>query len=122
MSEAVIEFLSEAGHVQALGKDAFGLGLVTHGAITLVSDNQTHPQPMVVGQVTVAGVNPVLAFKAHQQVNVYAAGLSGGNFTFYFRAQSSAALGLQYWVFDTAGRAVRDPTLADVEAAIYDEF
>lgn len=122
MSEAVIEFLSEAGHVQALGKDAFGLGLVTHGAITLVSDNMTHPQPMVVGQVTVSGVNPVLAFKAHQQVNVYAAALSGGNFTFYFRAQSSVALGLQYWVFDTAARALRDPTLADVEAAIYDEF
>lgn len=122
MSEAVIEFLSEAGHVQALGKDAFGLGLVTHGAITLVNDGQTHPQPMVVGQVTVAGVNPVLAFKAHRQVNVYGAASSGGNFTFYFRAQSSAALGLQYWVFDTAGRAMRDPTLADVEAAIYDEY
>lgn len=122
MSDAVIEFLSENGHVQALGSNAFGLGLVTHGAITLVNDGQTHPQPMVVGRVTVAGVNPVLAFKANRQVNVYGAASSGGNFTFHFRAQSSVALGLQYWVFDTAGRAMRDPTLADVEAAIYDEF
>lgn len=122
MSDVLIEFLSEDGHAQALGSNAFGLGLVTHGAITLVSDNMTHPQPMVVGQVTVAGVNPVLAFKANQQVNVYGAASSGGNFTFYFRAKSSVALGLQYWVFDTAGRAMRDPTLADVEAAIYDEF
>lgn len=120
--DVLIEFLSADGHAQALGANAFGLGLLTHGAITLVNDNQTHPQPMVVGQVTVAGVNPVLAFKANQQVNVYGAANSGGSFTFYFRAQSSVALGLQYWVFDTATQAMRDPTLADVEAAIFDEY
>lgn len=122
MSDVLIEFLSEAGHAQALGKDAFGLGLLTHGAITLVSDNMTHPQPMVVGQVTVSGVNPVLAFKANRQVNVYGVSSGAGSFTFYFRAQSPAAMGLQYWVFDTAGQAMRDPSLADIEAAIYDEF
>ena len=88
----------------------------------MVNDAQTHPQPMVIGQVSVTGVNPVFAYKANGRINVERVNVNGSSFTFYLRAQSGNAIGLQYWIFDTAATATRDPTMAGIVAEIRDEY
>lgn len=120
MSEVAFEVYSQNGSLQATGEGGFGYGLSAYGALTLVDDKMTHPQPMVVGTVTVSGTNPILAFKAHAQINVERVAVSGSNFTFHLRCQSRVPIGLQYWVFDTTGRTLKDTSMNDVEFALYD--
>ncbi|MGU3456562.1 hypothetical protein ACLBV5_09635 [Brevundimonas sp. M1A4_2e] len=122
MADAVIEILSNSGHLQVTGTGGIGYGLSATGAISLVNDGQTHPQPMVVGSVSVTGVNPVFAYKANGNICVERVSVSGSTFTFRVRAQSSVAIGLQYWIFDTAAASVKDPTMAGIVAEIRDEY
>ena len=84
------------------------LQLATFGALVLQDDGGTHPQPIVIGSVTIAGVNPVLAFRGQTdaEINIYRIVSSGGNWTFYFRCRSSTAVGLIYWIFDATGQAL----------------
>lgn len=118
---AIFELYSEAGHLQAYGNNAYGLGLSAYGAVVLEPDAALHPQPMMIGTVTVTGTNPILAFKANSQVNVYRQAVSGSTYTFYLRSQNSSPVGVQYWVFDVAGQASLDNTMSDIVSALYDE-
>lgn len=120
--EAVLEIYSETGNLQVTGTGGIGYGLSATGNLTLVSDGAQHPQPMVVGTITVTGTNPVLAFKASGQVNVTTVTVNGSTVTYRLRAQSRVAIGLQWWLFDAAAMASKDPTLAGVAAGLYDEF
>lgn len=120
--EAILEILREDGTVQVSQDGGIGFGLSATGNVTLVNDNQTHPQPMVVAQVTVQGVTPIMAFKANGRVCIERVSVSGSSHTFYLRAQLSVPIGLQYWIFDTSASAIKDASMADVEAALYDQF
>ena len=121
-TQAVIEVLSETGNIQVTATGGIGYGLSQTGAISLVNDGQAHPQPMVVGSVSVTGVNPVFAYKANGNICVERVSVSGSAFTFRVRAQSSVAIGLQYWIFDTAAASVKDPTMAGIVAEVRDEY
>ncbi|WP_425985845.1 hypothetical protein [Brevundimonas sp. TWP1-2-1b1] len=120
--EAIIEILSNSGRLQVTGSGGIGYGLSATGALTMNNDGQTHPQPMVVTTVNVTGANPVLAFKANGRINVERISVSGSNYAFALRAQSSNAIGLQYWVFDSAASSIKDPTMAGIVAEIRDEY
>jgi hypothetical protein len=120
--EAILEIVREDGSVQVSQDGGIGFGLSATGNVTLVNDNQTHPQPMVVAQVTVQGVIPILAFKSTGRVCIERVSVSGSSFTFYLRAQSSVPIGLQWWAFDTSAAAIKDASMADIEAALYDQF
>ena len=104
------------------GSGGIGYGLSATGALTMNNDGQTHPQPMVVTTVNVTGTNPVLAYKANGRINVERVSASGSNYAFVLRAQSSNAIGLQYWAFDTASSSIKDPTMAGIVAEIADEY
>jgi len=117
-----LEIYSENGGVQVLGDGGISFGLSAANSITLNADPINHPQPMVVGKVVVTGTNPVLAWKATGNICLERITNSGSTFTFNLRAQSSQPIGLQYWVFDTTARSTKDPSMADIEAAFYDEY
>lgn len=121
MAEAVIQFYSASGNLQVTGSGGIGYGLSATGSLTLVDDGVNHPQPMVVGTVTVNGVNPVLAWKASGAICLERTTVNGSTFTFRLRAQSRNPIGLQYWVFDTAAQSVKDPTMAGIAAEVRDE-
>ncbi len=118
----MIEILSESGHLQVTGTGGIGYGLSATGAVTLTSDAQNHPQPMVIGSVSVTGQNPVLTYKANGRINVERVSVSGSTFTFNLRAQSSGSIGVQYWIFDSAAQSIKDPTMAGIVAEFRDEF
>lgn len=118
----MLEIYSEDGDVQVLGDGGIGFGLSATGNLTLVDDGQAHPQPMVVGTVTVTGTNPILAWKGVGAICLERITVSGSTFTFRLRAKSNTNIGLQYWVFDTAASATKDPTMAGIEAAFYDQY
>jgi hypothetical protein len=122
VSDAIFEILSETGNLQVTGSGGIGYGLSATGAVSMVNDGATHPQPMVVAQVSVNGVNPVFAYKANGRICVERTSVSGSTFTFYLRAQSNVAIGVQYWIFDTATTSVKDPTMAGIAAEIRDEY
>lgn len=119
--EAVFEITSETGNVQVIGSGGIGYGLSATGAVTMVNDGQAHPQPMVVVQISATGANPILAIKAEGAINIERTSV-GGQVTWSLRAQSNVAIGVQYWIFDTATASMKDPSLAGVAAAVYDEF
>lgn len=121
-TEAVIEILSADGNLQVTGTGGIGYGLSATGALTLTSDAQNHPQPMVIGSVSVTGQNPVLTYKANGRINVERVSVSGSTFTFNLRAQSSGSIGVQYWIFDSAAQSIKDPTMAGLVAEVRDEF
>lgn len=121
-NNVTLEIYSEAGDVQILGDGGIGFGLSATGNLTLVNDGQAHPQPMVVGTVTVNGSNPILAWKGVGAICLERITVSGSTFTFRLRAKSNTNIGLQYWVFDSAATATKDPTMAGIEAAFYDQF
>lgn len=121
-NNVTLEIYSEAGDVQVLGDGGIGFGLSATGNLTLVDDGQAHPQPMVVGTVTVNGTNPILAWKGVGAICLERITVSGSTFTFRLRAKSNTNIGLQYWVFDTAASATKDPTMAGIEAAFYDQY
>lgn len=77
---------------------------------------------MVVGTVTVNGTNPILAWNGVGAICLERITVSGSTFTFRLRAKSNTNIGLQYWVFDTAASATKDPTMAGIEAAFYDQY
>lgn len=120
--EAILEIYGETGNVQASGDGGIGFGLSATGNVTLVNDGATHPQPMVIAQVSVQGQNPIFSFKANGAVCIERISQSGSTFTFHLRAQSNVPIGLQYWVFDTSAGSIKDPTMADIEASLYDQF
>lgn len=120
--EAILEILRDDGSVQVSQDGGIGFGLSTTGNVTLVDDGAAHPQPMVVAQVTVQGVIPIMAFKSTGRVCIERVGVNGSSFTFYLRAQSGVPIGLQYWIFDTSAAAIKDATMSDIEAALYDQF
>ncbi|WP_304270834.1 hypothetical protein [Brevundimonas naejangsanensis] len=104
--------------IQVSTKD-LSLQLASYGAVTLTYDpnRPASPQPMVHGQVTVSGSNPVLAFRVQDgaaPVSVVGVKQAGGQFTFYFRATSFSRVGLVYWVFDTTSSAL----LLNTDAAL----
>jgi len=121
-NNVTLEIYSEDGDVQVLGDGGIGFGLSATGNLTLVDDGAAHPQPMVVGTVTVTGTNPILAWKGVGAICLERITVSGSTFTFRLRAKSSTNIGLQYWVFDTAASATKDPTMAGIEAAFYDQY
>lgn len=121
-NNVTLEIYSEDGDVQVLGDGGIGFGLSATGNLTLVDDGQAHPQPMVVGTVTVTGTNPILAWKGVGAICLERITVSGSTFTFRLRAKSNTNIGLQYWVFDTAASATKDPTMAGIEAAFYDQY
>lgn len=75
---------------------------------------------MVVGNITVSGVNPILAFKCNVPVNIERQTVSGSNFYYRLRAQSDFSVGLQYWVFDVAGQASYDSSLVNCGLQFFD--
>lgn len=77
---------------------------------------------MVVGQVSVTGTNPILAFSGPGAICVERITVTGSTFRWNLRAQSNRALGVQWWVFDTAAAAIKDASMADIEAAFYDQY
>ena len=121
-NDVTLEIYSEDGGVQVLGDGGITFGLSHADSVVLTDDGANHPQPMVTAAVTVTGTNPVFAFKANGNINVDRVTVSGSTFTFRLRAQSSQPIGLQYWIFDTAAAAAKDPSMADIEAAFYDQY
>lgn len=117
---AVIEIYNEYG-LQVTGSGGFGAGLTHVGSAKLVHAG-LQSLPMVYADVTVTGINPVFAFKANGRINVSRSSNSGSSFTFHLACQSEQEVPIQYWIFDVAGQAGKDPTMSDVEVAIYDEF
>lgn len=98
-------------------------GMSGTGSVTLVDDGMTHPQPMVRGVITVSGGFPVVAIRPRGGMAVgidYTAG-SGGSYTYHLMAQSHGAVVVDYWVFDNASQAFKDPTLNDVGVKAWDE-
>jgi len=104
--------------IQVSTKD-LSLQLASYGAVALTYDphRPASPQPMVHGQVTVSGSNPVIAFRVEAgaaPVSLVGIKQAGGQFTFYFRATSFSRVGLVYWVFDTTSAAL----LLNTDAAL----
>ena len=122
MSDVVLEIYSENGGIQVLGDGGIGFGLAAADNLTLTDDGYTHPQPMVTGKVTVTGTNPILAFSGAGQICVERMVVNGSTFTWNLRAQSSRPIGVQWWVFDTAAASIKDASMADLEAAFYDQY
>ena len=85
-------------------------------------DGAAHPQPMVVGQVTYSGTNPILAFSGPGAICVERITVTGNTFRWNIRAQSNHPIGVQWWVFDTAAASIKDASMADIEAAFYDQY
>lgn len=77
---------------------------------------------MVVGQVTVTGTNPILAFSGTGRICVERVTVTGSTFRWNIRSQSNRPIGVQWWVFDTAAAAIKDASMADIEAAFYDQY
>ena len=88
-----------------IGSEDQTMQLSTWGSALLTSDTVDHPQPMVVGNIVVQGVNPIVAFRAGGDVNVERISGGSGQWTFYFKAKSSVSLGLLFWVFDATQSA-----------------
>src|SRR5690606_6400543 len=120
VTEAIFEVYGDNG-IQVTG-DHFGFGLSAVGNITLTDDGQTHPQPIVAGTVSVQGVNPVIALRPQvgAMVTVERVSVSGGVHAFGLLCQSGQPVSVQYWIFDTAGQAALDPTMAYLQASIHD--
>lgn len=100
-----------SGKIQLSAFDGFNLGLSNYGGINLVAGSGASPLPMVYGSVTVSGSTPIMAFSANAYVNIYRMDVSGSNFTFYFRAQSSVTVPLEWWSFDVASMAIKNPNV-----------
>ena len=118
---AILEIYGANGGLQVSGEQ-IGFGLSGYGAVTLTDDGQQHFLPTVTATINVQGVNPVLAFRpqAERYVTVsYVAPISGG-YAFTLICQSGSPVGLQWWAFDAAARAMLDPTMDDVVAALWD--
>lgn len=122
MADVALEIYGENGGIQVLGDGGIGFGLAAAGNLTLTDDGFTHPQPMVTGQITVTGTNPILAFSGQGAICVERVTVTGSTFRWNVRAQSNRPIGLQWWVFDTAAAAIKDPTMADIEASFYDQY
>jgi len=97
-----------SGKRQITAFDGFNMGLSNYGSVMLVDAGGSTLRPMVRGQVTVAGVSPVLAFMANGPVFIERTSTSGGNTTFYLRAASSAPIPVEWWCFDAAAQAMRN--------------
>lgn len=95
-----------SGAVQISTADQ-ALQLSTWGSVTLTNDGQNHPQPMVLGEITVTGTNPVVAFRGAvgKNVNVRRIRSTGSSWIFSFMAQSYNSFGLSYWIFDSTNNA-----------------
>lgn len=122
MSGEGLRIFNEAGAPQA-NSDIFPLGISEANNLTLVDDGGTHPQPMVVGSITVTGTNPVVAFlpPVGAYISEERVSNSGSTFTFYFRCKSRNAINMAYWVFDVPTRALKDPTLSAAGIRAYDQ-
>lgn len=81
--------------------------LSSWGSVLLLDSGTNQPQPIVVGEVTVSGTNPILAFRAANgaPVTVRSISASGGSITYRFQAQSAQPVGIIYWCFDVANNA-----------------
>lgn len=81
--------------------------LASIGSVLLTDSGFNRPQPIVIGQVTVSGTNPILAFRAANgaPVTVRSVSASGSSVTYEFQAQSATAVGVVYWCFDVATNA-----------------
>lgn len=81
--------------------------LASIGSAILLDSGTAQPQPIVVGEVTVSGTNPILAFRASEgvPVTVRSVSTSGSNVTYRFQATSSNPVGIIYWCFDVASNS-----------------
>ena len=105
----------DGGVVQVSSND-YTMQLSSYGSLILTPGSALGYQQMTYGSVTVAGVNPVLAFRAQdgRRINMHRITRSGGQTTFFFRSPSSNPVGLIYWAFDTA----KEGSLYDTDAAL----
>lgn len=89
-------------HTIQIDQDYISFALRTSGQLWMGADNMTHPQPMVVGSVSVTTTVPIIAFRAEgKEVNLERVTGNGPNvYTFHFRCQSYEGFWLQYWVFE----------------------
>lgn len=117
-----LEIFSEAGSLQ-VSSEQVSFGVSAYGTVILRADNMSHPQPQVVGSISVTGDNPLLATRCLTgSVSVERVSNSGSSYTFYLRAQASGSLAVQYWVYDTAAKSLKDPTLTSAGVQVFDDF
>lgn len=97
MADVALEIYGENGGIQVLGDGGIGFGLAAAGNLTLTDDGFTHPQPMVTGQITVTGTNPILAFSGQGAICVERVTVTGSTFRWNVRAQSNRQSGYSGW-------------------------
>lgn len=104
---AGLQVFNDWGTVQ-LDQDYISFSMSAKGTLAMTGDPANHPQPMTVGQITVTGQNPIIAFLPPPPsanggaVHLLGRSQSGSQFTFYFSCLGQQAFGLEYWVFDDA--------------------
>lgn len=124
MAEARYRVYNEDGSVQ-MSNETFALGLVSTGSLDMVDDGYNHPQPMIVGSITVTNaVNPIIAFlpsASNVEINQTSISNHGnGQFKFQYRAKSNNPASFKYWVFDVAEKAMKDAALTNAGIKLYD--
>lgn len=109
---AGLQVFNDSGTIQ-VDQDYVSFSLSAKGVCSMTLDPALHPQPMYIGSVTVAGQNPIIAFRPPVQstpggpaVNLLSRQQSGNQFTFHFRAKHNQPFSLEYWVFDSAGYGI----------------
>lgn len=115
------EYFGQAGNKQA-STDRFTMGLSGHGALLMTDTGSIHPQPRVRGQITVTGVNPVVVIRPSTRNAIFLENfnVTNGVSKFAFGAVSSQPVAFQYWVFDVASQAVKDPDFAGMGVQVFD--
>lgn len=116
-----IRTFNEAGSVQ-VSNNTFAMALSASGNLTMVDDNQTHPQPMTQGSISVTGTNPLLAFipPPGKELHVRRISVSGNSYVFHIVSKSSVPFNFPYWIFDVPSNAIKDQSSAGLRA--YDEY
>lgn len=106
---AGLQVFNDSGTIQ-VDQDYISFSMSAKGTLSMARDPDLHPQFMAIGQVTVAGANPIIAFLPPTGgligVNLLSRRQVGNQFTFYFRAKTGGSFNLDYWIFDSAGYGV----------------
>lgn len=114
-----VEIYGEGGNLQA-STDRFTMGLASTGALNMTY-NAGGPQARVRGSVTVTGVNPVVVIvPTEETIFLERYQVNGNSHTYTFGALSSTPVGFQYWVFDVASNAFKDPAMASMGLQVFD--
>lgn len=119
-----IRIENDHGGIQ-VNEQLIAWGQVGTGSVTLVNDNMTHPQPIVVGEISVSGGFPVIAIRPRggKAVGVtFVSQLPGGGYKYALMCQSNSNVTVDWWAFDSAANATKDPTMQSVNLVVKDEF